>query len=410
MRTTDKLKLFFMRKTRIRRARHVSKWRSSMMSRRTPRLVCQYSLHLRTTPKMVRIYFLFIYFSLRKGLQLLDLPTQFIDFIHKLIGFIFTEKQKSKRLMAKDVINTIQTNEEKRDGNNRGSSNRSSKKGTATNSNSSNSSRTSEDLSSAESERKPVPVTPKQSMAEKDNRDVSIRSESKSSRKSLDHKVNEPIEWIVKVYTSDIRDKTRESTDSNVYISFIDDSDETETIWLSRENLRYQTRDLFRALFEQGHMDEFVITPKKWLRDIKKIRIGHDNSGLSPGWHLQKVEVAMRKDPAVKFTFLCNRWLASNQDDKKIERILNVYSSKEATTGGESSHRSNSRKSTGSLKKNKDNTSQAFTSDDDSTSNFSLPRADSKTSMVSNKSQQRQESRNSKTDAKAESSRTEKSK
>ncbi len=308
--------------------------------------------------------------------------------------------------MAKDVIQTIQTNGENRENNNRGgeSSNRSSKKaGTVTNSNSSNSSRTSEDASSAESERKQAQIA---ALKKQSDKELSIRSESKSSQKSLEKKTKEPIEWVVKVYTSDIKDKTRESTDSNVYISFIDDSlDETERIWLTRENLRYQTRDLFRALFEQGHTDEFVIMPKKWMRDVRQVRIGHDNSGLSPGWHLQKVEIAMKKDPSWAFTFLCNRWLASNQEDRKTERVLNVYNSKDASaTGGESSHRSSSRKSTTSPKKEAANntTSQAFTSDDDSSS-FSLSRADSKNSKnskVSNKSRAKEVGRKSKSESK----------
>jgi hypothetical protein len=198
--------------------------------------------------------------------------------------------------------------------------------------------------------RKPPSPLIKQNHQPRREVDTSSRSDSKSSRSSGKAA---KVEWLVKVYTSDIRDKTRESTDSNVYISFIGESvesgeeEETERLWLARDNLKHKTRDLFRALFEQGHTDEFLVTPKTRLSSVHKIRIGHDNSGLSPGWHLQKVELIDQSRSGAVFTFLCNRWLSSGQDDRKIERVLSLHTGVNSgrdkpppPVSGDASHRS----------------------------------------------------------------------
>ena len=59
----------------------------------------------------------------------------------------------------------------------------------------------------------------------------------------------------------------------------------------------------------------------KILREIlsKKISIGHDNSGDKAGWHLQEVHIEFN---GRKWSSVCNRWFARDEDDKKIEREL----------------------------------------------------------------------------------------
>ena len=49
-------------------------------------------------------------------------------------------------------------------------------------------------------------------------------------------------------------------------------------------------------------------------------RIGHDNTGTGPGWHLDNVKV---DDPrGESYLFQCKRWLDTKKDDGKIERTL----------------------------------------------------------------------------------------
>jgi hypothetical protein len=56
---------------------------------------------------------------------------------------------------------------------------------------------------------------------------------------------------------------------------------------------------------------------------VYKVRIRHDNSMLSPAWFLDKVEVVDTMEN-VTYEFHCERWLAKNKDDCKIERSLYV--------------------------------------------------------------------------------------
>jgi len=57
------------------------------------------------------------------------------------------------------------------------------------------------------------------------------------------------------------------------------------------------------------------------LGTLKRLRIGHDNSGLSPGWFLDKVIVDDLETSRV-YEFPCSRWLAKDEDDGQISREL----------------------------------------------------------------------------------------
>ena len=54
---------------------------------------------------------------------------------------------------------------------------------------------------------------------------------------------------------------------------------------------------------------------------MKRVRIGHDNSGMGPGWFLDKVIVDDLDQGAV-YEFPCGRWFAKNEDDGAIWRDL----------------------------------------------------------------------------------------
>lgn len=59
------------------------------------------------------------------------------------------------------------------------------------------------------------------------------------------------------------------------------------------------------------------------LGKIFKCKIRHDNALLNPSWYLDKVEVIDNLDKQT-YVFHCERWLAKNKDDGKIERSLYV--------------------------------------------------------------------------------------
>jgi hypothetical protein len=72
-------------------------------------------------------------------------------------------------------------------------------------------------------------------------------------------------------------------------------------------------------------MDRFVIEAAD-LGKIYKCRIRHDNSKVllfDPAWFLDRVEITDPEDNQ-KYVFHCERWLAKNKEDGKIERSLYV--------------------------------------------------------------------------------------
>lgn len=74
--------------------------------------------------------------------------------------------------------------------------------------------------------------------------------------------------------------------------------------------------------FERGMVDDFDREAKS-VGDIKQVRIRHDNSNDGPGWFLSKITVLDLRTGRM-WTFPCNRWLARDEDDKKLDRTLNA--------------------------------------------------------------------------------------
>ena len=69
-------------------------------------------------------------------------------------------------------------------------------------------------------------------------------------------------------------------------------------------------------------MDEFIVEAVS-LSELTSIRIGHDGKGSSDGWFLDKVIITEPQEQK-EYPFLCNRWLASDEDDGLIVRDIPV--------------------------------------------------------------------------------------
>ena len=82
-------------------------------------------------------------------------------------------------------------------------------------------------------------------------------------------------DWKISIYTSKVR---MAGTDAKVYLSLIGDLRESKRIFTPSSAANYQSGkiDVFNATFEDVGV-------------LKNLRIGHDNSGLGPSWHLSKV-------------------------------------------------------------------------------------------------------------------------
>eukprot|EP00854_Cymbomonas_tetramitiformis_P003095 gene3095-3928_t len=118
--------------------------------------------------------------------------------------------------------------------------------------------------------------------------------------------------YMVCIITSDTKGA---GTDANVFINLFGDSDS------GRRRL-----DNSKNNFERGQRDEFEI--EACIGKIQRVRIGHDNSGLAPGWHLQDVIVRAAGTPDITFNVPTGGvWL---DDEEGVERDLyavTVYTS-----------------------------------------------------------------------------------
>ncbi|RMC16365.1 hypothetical protein DUI87_06692 [Hirundo rustica rustica] len=102
-------------------------------------------------------------------------------------------------------------------------------------------------------------------------------------------------------------------TDANVFLSIygVERGDTGERQLKRSNNLNK---------FEKGQVDVFSIKAID-LGELKKLRIRHDNSGASPSWFLERVEIIDLKE-STTYYFPCQRWLAVEEDDGQIAREL----------------------------------------------------------------------------------------
>lgn len=123
------------------------------------------------------------------------------------------------------------------------------------------------------------------------------------------------INYEIIVYTSN---KKGADTTANPYIVLYGRDMYTRQVDLCKSKLERKGK------FKQGSIDRFVHELED-IGKIEKIRIGHDNSGMFPGWRVDKVEVRrLRQSGKGSYTYVfdCNRWFARDEDDKAIERDL----------------------------------------------------------------------------------------
>ena len=84
---------------------------------------------------------------------------------------------------------------------------------------------------------------------------------------------------------------------------------------------RLQDPDPARRKFLQGNIDFFLLTVPRPLGKIQQLRIWHNNAGANPSWFVSRILVRdLQTDKTV--WFICNRWLAVEEDDGQIDRTL----------------------------------------------------------------------------------------
>ncbi|XP_053159933.1 lipoxygenase homology domain-containing protein 1-like [Hemicordylus capensis] len=120
------------------------------------------------------------------------------------------------------------------------------------------------------------------------------------------------IKYRVVVYTGTV---SGSGTDAKVFACLIGEQGDTGDRLLHNS---VNTTDKF----EKGSADEFIIEAVD-LKQVRRVRIGHDGKGGSSGWYLGKVTVRKDGQPESEaLAFPCYRWLDKDEDDGLIIREL----------------------------------------------------------------------------------------
>jgi len=115
------------------------------------------------------------------------------------------------------------------------------------------------------------------------------------------------IKYKIEVTTGDRRGA---GTDANVFVTVYGENGDSGQRKLEGSG----------NLFERAQTDEFGFELVE-LGELKKVTIGHDNSGFGASWFLDKV-VVTRESDGKKWFFLCGRWLSKGEDDGAIIRDI----------------------------------------------------------------------------------------
>ncbi|KAG2494439.1 hypothetical protein HYH03_007491 [Edaphochlamys debaryana] len=128
--------------------------------------------------------------------------------------------------------------------------------------------------------------------------------------------------WRIATFTSALPEA---STDARVYIDLFGAQGQLLDLYL---------RDTTGETFDEGAEDVFFF-PDPGLGELGSVCISHDDSGNSPNWHLDHVEVT-HTGTARTFVFLCRNWLGLGtvqgpappgqmgrfEPDRVLERVL----------------------------------------------------------------------------------------
>jgi lipoxygenase homology domain-containing protein 1 len=121
------------------------------------------------------------------------------------------------------------------------------------------------------------------------------------------------VNYIAEVHTGD---KTNSGTNADVFLNIFGEYGDTGNRWLRKS----QTH---RNKFERNNVDVFKLEAVT-VKQLRKIRIGHNGKRSGAGWFLKKVVIRQEDNPKYTHTFECNRWFAVDEDDGQIVRELFV--------------------------------------------------------------------------------------
>ncbi|KAI3384069.1 hypothetical protein SNEBB_000281 [Seison nebaliae] len=135
--------------------------------------------------------------------------------------------------------------------------------------------------------------------------------------------VKETQRTIAKMATYDVKVKTGDDTgagtDSKVYIILHGLKENSERLFLSKDNLKNKTK-----LFENDELNQFTISAPEF-KSVKAISMGHDGKGFGASWQLEYVELKQEKwKEYSRYEF--NEWI--KEKDGKCEMRVNKMEKK----------------------------------------------------------------------------------
>ncbi|GCB61309.1 hypothetical protein scyTo_0014316 [Scyliorhinus torazame] len=115
--------------------------------------------------------------------------------------------------------------------------------------------------------------------------------------------------YEVVTVTGDVRGA---GTDANIFVTLFGEYGITPKVHLTSKS---------RTAFEKNKTDVFRIKTNN-VGPIKKIRIEHDNTGMSASWFLDRLVITDMNRPHLRFYFPCNQWLSKEEGDGLYVRDL----------------------------------------------------------------------------------------
>jgi hypothetical protein len=122
--------------------------------------------------------------------------------------------------------------------------------------------------------------------------------------------VDFPSSYIITLYTGKVDGA---GTDADVFITLYGSSGTSDEFELDNPG---DDR-------EWGAVDIYHLEIKKALGELKNVRIRHSNSGDGPGWYLEKINIK-HEATGREWVFPCDRWLATDEGDQKIDIALDA--------------------------------------------------------------------------------------
>ncbi|KAI8508634.1 hypothetical protein Bbelb_137330 [Branchiostoma belcheri] len=93
----------------------------------------------------------------------------------------------------------------------------------------------------------------------------------------------------------------------------------------------HELEDRDRTILKEGGVDTFILPTSRHLGSLYAVHIWHDNTGPCPSWFLDKIILQDLSD-GKKYSFLCQRWLAVEEGDGRVDCLLSSATDDQLST------------------------------------------------------------------------------